>query len=222
MARAAGLALAPLVQPDGRGRDPRMSPSRLAPTKPVVVVVEGLDGTGKSTAARLLADRLGAELVQTPPAELQDVRSLIDDALRPSPLARKLFYAATVALASDEARRNLAAGRSTVIDRYWLSTLAYGELLGADTSLAAVGAALLRPTLTLLLEAPTAVRLGRMRQRALVTSGDRESLCEGTAARLLRAFLGHARALSYPLERIDVTELSPDAVVEQVVRRLRP
>lgn len=46
---------------------------------PVSIVLEGLDGVGKSTAAKLLAQRLGAKYLRTPPDQMQQYRNYFHD-----------------------------------------------------------------------------------------------------------------------------------------------
>ena len=80
--------------------------------RPALIVLEGLDATGKSTIARSLAQSLDAELMSTPPSELRGVRTYVDDLYEANGLASQLFYASTVAFASDRARALMAKGRS--------------------------------------------------------------------------------------------------------------
>ncbi len=121
------------------------------------IVVEGLDGTGKSTLAAHLAERLGATLLRTPATELSTVRPVVDEAFAQSPVAAQLFYGATVVLASDRARTLLAQGTPVVIDRYWLSTVVYAACRDAHIDLSPVEPVLLRPDLTVFVDADVAV-----------------------------------------------------------------
>ena len=65
-----------------------------------LLVLEGLDGSGKTTLARALADHLGAVPCTTPDPRLRAVRQVVDEALAADPLAGPLFYASTVLAAS--------------------------------------------------------------------------------------------------------------------------
>lgn len=106
---------------------------------------EGIDGSGKSTQARLLAERLRAEagrdplLVRDPggTALSERVRALLlDPDLDVDPVAELLlFSAARAQLCSERVRPALAEGRVVVCDRFYDSTTAYqgaGRALAPD------------------------------------------------------------------------------------------
>ena len=100
------------------------------PARGRLIALEGIDGCGKSTQARALADALGARLTFEPGATPIGARLrqlLLDpDAPSPSPRAEALLMAADraehVARILEPA---LAAGEWVVSDRYAASTIAY-------------------------------------------------------------------------------------------------
>ena len=109
----------------------------------VFVTFEGVDGSGKSTQAALLAEHLaaaGREVVATrepggtPLGE--KIRGLLLDGEHPAPWAEAaLFAAARAELAERVIRPSLAAGADVVCDRYLDSSLAYQGVargLGVD------------------------------------------------------------------------------------------
>jgi dTMP kinase len=139
------------------------------------IVLEGIDGSGKTTQCRLLAEWLrgqGVPLVAT--AEPggtplgQRVRSLLldgSDAI--SPLAELfLFQASRAQLLEQLIRPALAAGQVVLCDRYTLSTIAYQGYAGGlpldvvrqSCTLATAG---LEPDLIVLLDLPVADSLPR-------------------------------------------------------------
>ena len=123
---------------------PDAAPSAPAP---VSIVLEGLDGVGKSTAARLLASQLQAVQLRTPPTSLLHVRSYFDS----RPELRAGFYETGNFIAAAEMSNALASSRSVVCDRFFASTRAYvlaraGELPPPGDAAYDWPSELLRPT----------------------------------------------------------------------------
>lgn len=74
------------------------------------IVVEALDGVGKTTLCAGLARALGARVMDTPGPALRPVREQILQALGPDEAARALFYAATVQAEGGEGAGRGAGG----------------------------------------------------------------------------------------------------------------
>ena len=144
---------------------------------PMFVTFEGLDGSGKSTQAELLRERLeadGDEVVATREpggTELgEKIRDLVLHGGHVTPWAEALLYAAARAQHVDEViRPALERGASVVCDRYVDSSVAYQGVargLGLervlDLNLAAVGGLL--PDRTFLLALDVAQLPGRLRR----------------------------------------------------------
>ena len=145
--------------------------------KPVFIVVEGADGSGKSTVAKLLAKKLNAVFLETPDEKLRAVRKEIDDFYKGRALASHLFYASAVAYASERARELLEGGESVVVVRYWASTAAYDGVVrdsGMDDS-AWIGK-ILPPHFTCFLQVSAEVRRKRMGVRGETNETDEQSL----------------------------------------------
>jgi dTMP kinase len=136
------------------------------------VSLEGVDGSGKSTQARLLAEALGPDTVAirepggTDAAER--IRGLLADPAVPlRPLAELLlFCAARADLTERVIRPALEAGRDVVCDRFSDSSVAYqgaarGLGVGETISLCDAATDGLWPDLTLLLRVDPEVGLGR-------------------------------------------------------------
>src|ERR1700677_1365004 len=90
------------------------------------IVLEGADGTGKTTAAKNLAKSLGAKYIATPPPKFREIRNVVDKDV--SVGVRFLFYLTGVLHASDIVRQTLA-NQPVVCDRYIASTIAYHRAL---------------------------------------------------------------------------------------------
>jgi dTMP kinase len=100
----------------------------------ILITFEGIDGSGKSTQARLLDEHLQEEgyetlLVREPGGtELSErVRSLLlEPSLNVQPFAELLlFSAARAQLVAERVRPALASGRIVICDRFYDSTTAY-------------------------------------------------------------------------------------------------
>ena len=136
------------------------------------ISLEGVDGSGKSTQARLLVEALGADAVAirepggTGAAER--IRELLaDPGLELEPLAElMLFLAARAEVTERVIRPALEAGRHVVADRYSDSSVAYqgaarGLGVGEVIGLCEAATDGLWPDLTLLLRIDPETGLGR-------------------------------------------------------------
>lgn len=188
---------------------------------PMLIAVEGLDGSGKSTFARALAVALGADFMRTPHDLDSHTRTAMETHCDRSPLARMLFYSATVAAAAVDIRAALAAGRSVVVDRYWMSTVAYHRVMGAPCHLDEVAALLPAADCTIYLHAPLEVRAQRVRDRGLATAADRWSLQPDPSRQIKDQYrhLSHHSIVGRFIE-LDARERTPDELVEDTIARL--
>ncbi len=170
-----------------------------------MVVLEGLDGVGKSTLARAMP---GFVALATPGDELRDARRAIHAAAAGDPLVPQLFYAASVCAVGRRARALADAGADVVIDRYWLSTIAYGLARGTGVALVDVAPRVPRPDVTVIVELHEDERRARLAARGM-TAQDVESLQPPFAEAVRRRL--RAPAPSEPvgrLARLDVTGLA--------------
>jgi dTMP kinase len=151
---------------------------------PVFVVFEGLDGSGKSTCARLVADQLDAVFMTTPSPSVRAYRDDLIASFAGNQEAAQLFYLATVFDASGRVGRYIDAGQSVVLDRYFLSTQAYAAFRGSSLRVDGIGDLLRPPDLTVFLDVPLEVRRERLAARG-TTTADRETLTHEADARLL-------------------------------------
>jgi dTMP kinase len=143
----------------------------------VLIALEGGEGTGKSTQARLLAERLGPDTLLTfqPGATAIGVairHVLLDPATAGlDPRAEALLMAADRAQhVAEVVAPALDAGRVVVTDRYLYSSVAYqgyGRELGADAvaALSTFATRGLHADLVVLLVVPAAVRDERLGAR---------------------------------------------------------
>ena len=137
------------------------------------IALEGIDGSGKTTQAARLAEKLGEEtlLVREPggTAAGERIRELLKDGeVRLDPMAELLlFLAARAQLVSEVIRPAKEAGRDVVCDRFSDSSVAYQGVareLGAERveELCDLATGGLWPDLTLLLRIHPEVAADRM------------------------------------------------------------
>lgn len=136
-----------------------------------LIAIEGVDGSGKTTQARLLADHLSAQLTHEPGATALG-RALRQLLLEPSgealsaPAEALLMAADRAQHVAEVVRPALDAGRWVVTDRYSGSTLAYqgyGRGLPLDEleRLVVWATGGLAPDLTVLIDVDPAVTCSR-------------------------------------------------------------
>lgn len=190
-----------------------------------LIVLEGIDGCGKSTQAGLLEARLRAE--GRPVRRLREpggtrlgeaVRSILLDPATVAGAEAELFgyLMARAQLCREVIAPALAAGEWLVLDRFWHSTIAYQAWgLGMDRQRvrAAIDLAVgpVRPDHALLLRIPAAAAAARRTARA--TADRIESRGADYHARVEAGY--EALAAAGDLRPVDA-DGSPEAVAERI------
>jgi dTMP kinase len=190
------------------------------------ITFEGIEGCGKSTQARRLAEALGPDVVLTQEpggtALGRSIRGLLlDPANRGmSPEAEVLlFFADRAQHVSEVVRPALAAGRTVISDRYVDTSLAYqgygrGLDLGLIRSVAVLATGGLRPDLTLFFDLPVEVGLDRVGRR-----GSRDRIESEVREFYVRAREGYlALATEEPHRWVRIDALGSEAEVEERTR----
>ena len=176
----------------------------------IFIVIEGMDGAGKTAVSRRLAEKLSTFYYRTPPEEFSVMRKWIDRKVATE--TRYIFYLTALVLASKDIGRLLKSG-SVVCDRYVLSTIAYHLALGLPLEYLEVldTIDLLKPTITFYLHCEEKERLRRIGQR-------------GASAMDLE----HARIVDKvrhefekaDILRIDTTHKDVDEVVNEILQHI--
>ncbi len=189
------------------------------------VTFEGVDGSGKTTQARLLAERLGADgrdvVATREPGGTEvgeAIRHLLLHGGNVAPWAEAaLFAAARSQLVDDVIRPALARGADVVCDRYIDSSLAYQGIargLGVDRvlelNLIATGGLL--PDRTFLMRLP----LDEASRRRGAESDRLEGEGQDFAGRVEAAYDELAEAFSRRIVRVDATR--PTEEISDLVR----
>jgi dTMP kinase len=198
------------------------------------ITLEGIEGAGKSTIARLVCDWLAARSIGvrltrepggTPLAER--VRQIVlergEEKLSPVTETLLVFSARAIHV-ENLIRPTLARGEWVVCDRFTDATRAYqGSGRGVDLawidSLAKMVHSGLEPDCTLLLDLPPAVGLGRARQRSGLAADRFEAETEVFFTKVRDGYLELARREPHRVRVIDAA-LELEQVKAQVVKIL--
>lgn len=140
------------------------------------IVIESLDGVGKTTLVRNLAAALGGIAMSMPGPAVKPLREQIHSVLGDTRIAHALFYLAIAAAEGTKARAAADAGQTVVMDRFLASTLAYAKARGVEANFDALLPALPRPDVSVLLTLDEDERLRRLGARGEMSLADRQSL----------------------------------------------
>ena len=186
-----------------------------------LIVVEGLDGTGKTTLSRNLADALGAVWMTTPSPFLRRIRARCERLLAARVEVSQLFHAVAVLVAGLFALFQKRRGRDVVIDRYWLSTCVYARAGGSRLTLAFLRWLVPSADMTVLVELGDEERRERLHGRGL-TDADAATLCPNRADLLSRSY---REGIETPVAgkglALDVSGLDPEGTLRATLHELR-
>jgi dTMP kinase len=186
-----------------------------------LVVFEGVDGSGKSTQLRLLADALrarGADVLSTreptagPWGERIRAMARSGELVAPEEELR-WFVEDRREHVAQELGPALAAGRIVLCDRYYLSTVAYQGARGLDAKslLTQAEAEFPLPDLALVFEVDPAAGLARVAARGGVAEPAFEEA----------EFLARVAAIFRAIDRSYVARIDSRRDVESVAREVR-
>ncbi|XP_008398072.1 UMP-CMP kinase 2, mitochondrial [Poecilia reticulata] len=190
-----------------------------------VIVIEGLDATGKTTLTESLRDSLGATLLRSPPQCLSAWRGRFD---REPPLIRRAFYAVGNYITAGQINQE-ASKSPVIVDRFWHSTAAYAiatAVTGPLSNLPHEGAEvyrwpgdLLQPSLVILLTLDPEERKRRLRSRGLMKTDEEEELDHNKLFRL-RVEEAYRRIVGPACTALDASP-SADLVLQQALLLIR-
>lgn len=178
------------------------------------IVIEGVDGVGKSVCAKLLAKMLHGYYYKTPSQPFSKIKREID--LSNNLNTRFIFYLASVIDASREIE-NLLKKRIVVCDRYVCSTIAYHQALHADISYVNLTKLpIFMPDFSFYLWADWKTRKKRIIKRGLKSVSDRKLEKDKTLQERI-----HRIFLSFPAFQINTSNLSPREVCEKISKEIQ-
>ena len=179
-------------------------------TRGCFIVIDALDGVGKTTLVRDLAAAMDGVALATPGAALQPARAQVLFALGEDQVARCMFYASSVIAQGNVARALAEEERIVVVDRYWPSTIAYARARGVTADLSGVEALIPAPDVHIVLTLDESERTRRLHARGNPTSADRETLAPAFRDTVLRELRARATIV------VDTTGATPPEAVARV------
>jgi UMP-CMP kinase 2 len=187
-----------------------------------IIVIEGLDGVGKTTLVNSLELVLDAVVIKTPgvisiAGEGRPLRELYD---KQSESIRRAYYRFACVTAGIKARE-FSETVPVIIDRYWTSTVSYAVGAGEDKQtmsfLGKYPDDIIKPDLVIVLTVNEAVRLTRIRKRQDIDSVEESRLASDTVFR--ERIMNALR--SFDIYEIDTSYLAPSEVLAAVVLRIK-
>lgn len=189
-----------------------------------VVALEGLDGTGKTSIGEKLAEYLNATFCHTPHTDYNSLRKELDGRQSIDSL---LFYLSAVAYDIENWRNS--GSQLLIIDRYWISSLAYYCLkaqLSDEVSdiqikrfYERINQILPEPSIIIHLNCNREIRLNRIKQRSVAGFGDNTSLeYEECYISLLNKILAYSKA---DLIHFDTSNYTSDTAAKFLAPKIR-
>lgn len=179
-------------------------------SKHVFISLDGVDGVGKTTVAKLLAADGSFQYHKSPSGPFAQLRKKIDN--RAMPLERYCFYRLAMQFDSAQISRLLERG-SVVCDRYIASTAAYHIVMDARIRVIHEDGGLLKPHFAFLLGARSEVRNKRLLEHAKMSKNIEIERNSAFLDRVAELFM------SFDLIYIDTSDITPEEVVE-IIRRI--
>lgn len=183
-----------------------------------LIVIEGLDGVGKSTVGEKLAERLDYAYFDSVPQPYRRHLAEFQQAVDSDSFF--LLMLSMLKHLSGEIARRRDAGQGVVLTRYYHTTLCYHRArhraAGTDSDVAVQPDALRleAPSHGFFLHADEAERVRRLQGRGALSVDDRATLDAPFRAALLNEYAAHDLAV------VDVTHISPDEAVAVIAGQI--
>jgi len=178
------------------------------------IVLEGIDGVGKTTVARLLADQLDAEYVSTPTNPFSQIRLSIENMRE---INVRFHYYLCAVICSAPAIRKLLVQKPVVCDRYIASTIAYHRAMEVEMNhIDLQNLPIVAPSHAFLLVANDETRKKRIADREVPSAHD--YVLERDHSLLKRVELEFYRL---DLSIIDTSNSTPCEVVTRILNQMK-
>jgi len=173
----------------------------------VFISIDGVDGVGKITVAKLLASDESFQYHKSPAGPFAQLKKEVD--ARATPLERYCFYRLATQYDSLQISQLLETS-SVVCDRYIASTAAYHIAMDARIRVIHNDTGLLKPHFAFLLGARSEVRDKRILERAKILSDVKLESDSTLLDRVAEIFM------SFGLIRIDTSDITAEEVATKI------
>ena len=181
--------------------------------KALFIVIEGMDGVGKTTITKLLARDLNAITYKIPSSELNGIRDTIDNSNK---YARFFYYLSSTYHASQNIKSAIKVGKSVVCDRYYPTTLsAYDDEVISLINSEPIIDKLYKPDFCFLLTVSEEERIKRLNKRGYLSNDDIESI-DNPSSREAQM----SKYYQMDMIRIDTTGKTEKSIVDEIFRTL--
>lgn len=136
------------------------------------IVLEGLDGSGKTSIGQFLAKEYGFKFIKTPDENFEKIRDYVD---KQDAYTKLMFYYASCFAVNNKIKEGLKE-RTIVCDRYFYSTLVYYTYMNDKriedtiTLMENITEKLMQPDAIIYLQISDDIRANRLQQREAITS----------------------------------------------------
>ena len=179
------------------------------------IVLEGIDGCGKTTVAKLLAEKCNALVTKEPTAGSKKIHQILrHHVTAPSPLEmQELYIADRLEHIKRVIEPALAKGKNVICQRYALSTYAYGTAFGVSQK--DLKHDFLEPDATFLLDLSAKDAIKRIEKRKKTKEYfEKEKKLEKIRKQYLKLAKQHKAII------IDAMP-SPEVIVEEILMHLK-
>lgn len=157
-----------------------------------IIVLEGLDGVGKTSIGKRIAEVIGGVYIKTPPEDLNEYRDFFDNCKDEK--LRGAFYSIGNYIISERISK-IRKVKPVILDRFWSSTAFYTASRNLSTQelensideeyekkenkgIFSWPEDLIKPNITVLVSVPYEERLKRMRARGGMTDEEESHFCK--------------------------------------------
>lgn len=185
------------------------------------ISIEGMDGVGKSTTCKLLAEKLGYEFVEKPLHYLLDDNGEItryqEVARRVNSNPNRDFTSMFYGLGSIY-MYELFKDKNIVTDRHLASNYAWS---GTDYNKDVYDLVIKKigvPKLTVILYSPTGVIVGRLKKR---DKDDKDIARAEKSEIIYNRMISFCKNNGFPYKVIDTSKMTPEEVLDEILKELR-